>query len=170
MAIGKFTQVLRKGMTSAPLPGAVTTSTSCKARPTGHWTHLCVTKDGVVEQDAEEHQSQGQYLSPGEVGNAQERLLPGCHPRGVSCCSRCGLHIWSAGCGTSSVKLRHTPELLQHSTIQTQSHRCLINDDCSNQASCLLLTWPSDFAPRDFAETEHGRTDRGCKGRAGVKL
>ncbi len=29
IAIGRFTQVLRNGMTSAPLPGAVTTSTSC---------------------------------------------------------------------------------------------------------------------------------------------
>ena len=29
IAIGKFTQVFRNGMTSAPLPGAVTTSTSC---------------------------------------------------------------------------------------------------------------------------------------------
>ena len=31
IAIGKFTQVFKKGMTSAPLPGAVTTSTSCVA-------------------------------------------------------------------------------------------------------------------------------------------
>jgi len=30
MAMGKLTYVLRKGMTSAPLPGAVTTNTSCR--------------------------------------------------------------------------------------------------------------------------------------------
>ena len=29
IAAGRFTHVLRKGMISAPLPGAVTTSTSC---------------------------------------------------------------------------------------------------------------------------------------------
>ena len=29
MAIGKLTQVFKNGMVSAPLPGAVTTSTSC---------------------------------------------------------------------------------------------------------------------------------------------
>lgn len=31
MAIGRLTHVFKKGMTSAPLPGAVTTSTSCRA-------------------------------------------------------------------------------------------------------------------------------------------
>lgn len=36
MAMGRLTQVLRKGMISAPEPGAVTTSTSC-AHAAGRW-------------------------------------------------------------------------------------------------------------------------------------
>ena len=93
-------------MTSAPLPGAVTTNTSCSHKFTSdsesaaicmlrhslifhqtslltakqaehtevkmEWTHnhLGVTKDGVVEQDAEEHKSQGNNFGPGELSDA----------------------------------------------------------------------------------------------------
>ena len=46
--------------------------------------YLRITKDGVVEQDAEEHQPQRQNLGPGEISDAQKLLLPWDYPRGIS--------------------------------------------------------------------------------------
>jgi hypothetical protein len=39
---------------------------------TSRHQHLRVTQDGVVEEDAEEHEAQGHDLLPGDVLDAQE--------------------------------------------------------------------------------------------------
>ncbi len=84
IAMGRLTHVFRKGMISAPEPGAVTTSTSCEKRSKrppikisiapsrASIAHLGVAEDGVVEQDAEEHQAQGNDLLPREGRVAEE--------------------------------------------------------------------------------------------------
>lgn len=63
MAIGRLTQVFRKGMISAPEPGAVTTSTSCREGS---------TMETLVKGDRE---PDGEWLHP-EDGQA---CLPWCH-------------------------------------------------------------------------------------------